>query len=153
MQATATRWTARQARYDTWATVLGVSAGGGLPVHYVPTRHGLVARTWMGHDLVSVVLLRRGNAGATFQGTLQLVRGGWMVVDSRDNHIGTFGGDFLDAEAALLRLRTGVRSVCDYPWPRHLLAELRAERPKAKCDVCGNRLGKDGACTRPDTHW
>jgi hypothetical protein len=147
----ATKWTARQARYNGHAMVCDVSEGGALPVQYAPTRHGIVARCWLGPDYIQVALLRRGNTASTFQGTVELAHGGWKVTDARGNSLGAFTGDYLDAEAPLLRLRTGVRSATHYRWPRHLLAELRP--PKATCPTCGNDLTPQGACNRPDVHW
>lgn len=126
MTTTAARsWSAAQARYDTLATAQGTSPAGGLPVQYVPTRHGLVARCWGHYTYVEVALLRRRNTGATFQGSIELVRGGWRVTDATGAVLATFTGDYLDAEAQLLRRRTGVRSQVDYGWPAGLVRELR----------------------------
>lgn len=147
----ATKWTARQARYNGPAMVCALSEGGGLPVQFTPSRHGIVARCWLGPDYTEVVLLRRTNTAGTFQGTVELVRGGWKVTDARGNGLGTASGDYLDAEAPLLRLRTGVRSTTRHRWPHRLVAQLRP--PKPTCPTCGNDLDSQGACNRPDVHW
>lgn len=134
MTATTRSWTARQARYDTNATVIGSTRSGGLTVHYLPTLHGILARCWVGDDLTEVALLRRGNLHATFQGTVTAIPGGWRAKDANGNVVVELVGPcvkYVDAEAPLLRLRNGVRSFGEYAWPVHLVRALRAERAVA----------------------
>lgn len=121
--ASVRRWTARQAGYDHARAVdltTGDRASGGLPQQLVPTRHGHVARTWLGGTLTEVALLRPRRAGATYQGTVHGVVGGWVAYSADGRRTSTVRHDYEDAEATLLVLRTGHRSQTRYPW--HLLA-------------------------------
>jgi len=84
-------------------------------VHFVPTRHGTLARTWIG-DCGEIALLRPSNTAATYQGTVRAVRGGWVALDPDGAQITGVCRNYIDAEAPLLRLRTGHRSHAKLPW-------------------------------------
>lgn len=114
-------WTVRQARYDTAATVRGTTEHGGIDVDYVPCRHGVVARAWVAPGMTEVVLRRRGHKYGTFQGTIESSPNGWRILDIEGRQLGEVTGDYLDAEARLLRLRTGRRTQVRYQWPSWLL--------------------------------
>lgn len=144
--------TAKQARYER-ETQLVTATPGGLPVHYVMTRHGAVTRTWMG-ALVEIALWRPSNQHPTYQGSVNHIGLKWVATDPRGTVVATTP-DYLDAEAALLPLRTRVRSCGTYEWPWEIVRELewrRAPIPKPECDICGHRL-QAGVCVRPDLHW
>lgn len=99
----------------------------GLVLHYQLTRHGAVARTWCGPDLVEVVLRRRGQVRGTYQGTVRAVAGGWQAHTPRGDLLGAVHTNYLDAEAPLLRERTGVVAAGTYRWPFTMLAVLNRE--------------------------
>lgn len=130
--ATRTRrdWTAAQAGYHAEVTELATtrSGGDGLPRHYVLTRHGILARTWAGPDFVQVALLRPRNGHATYQGSVQAVPGGWAAFNPDGRQVSAVHNDYMDAEPALLRLRTGHRSTSTYDWPGWM---LQCSRPAA----------------------
>ena len=111
------RWTARQAGYKG-RTTLHVPLPDGTARQYVRTRHGLVARTWVGLGLAEVVLKRPRNKHATYQGSVRIVPGGWQAYDDggdRPVPVGPVCTDYLDAEAQLLPRRTGRRASGRYP--------------------------------------
>lgn len=127
------RWTVRQAGYRLHSTVATTSQGG-LPQHFVATRHGIVVRTWLGPDFTEVALRRPGHTGSTYQGTVRSIPGGWQAFDDRGNPappLGVVHRDYLDAEAVLLPRRTGHRSAVRYQWPAGLLREVTAHRTAA----------------------
>ena len=112
--------TSRTARYRT----LRVTSERGTPRHYHHTRHGWVARTWIGTTSTEVVLHRRSHTatGGTYQGSVHAVPGGWQAVDTTGNTptpVGPVCVDYLDAEALLLPRRTGYRAQGVYRWPAH----------------------------------
>lgn len=112
-------WTARQARYDA-ATLTVDTPEYGLTRHYVTTLHGTVARTWCSTDYAEVALWRPTNRGATYQGHVAAVPGGWQAFDTNRQPVSAVHADYLDAEAPLLLRRTRRRSRAAYTWPRHL---------------------------------
>ncbi len=119
-------WTPAQARYDRYATLVTTTRGdeGGCTIHFVPTRHGVAGRVWVGDGgaLVEIVLRRPSNSGATYQGHVAAVPGGWAGYDPSGVQVTAVHTNYIDAEAPLLRLRTRTRSTGQYPWPRYLLA-------------------------------
>jgi hypothetical protein len=122
------RWTARQAGYDHDRAVEVTTrypAADGLPLELVPTRHGEVARTWLGRAFSEVVLRRPRHTAGTFQGTVHGVVGGWIASAPDGRRTSPVLHDYLDAEARLLLLRTGHRSRARHPW--HLLAHGRPQ--------------------------
>lgn len=130
------RWTVRQAGYELADTVVAASPSGAFVQHFVPTRHGLVGRTWIGPDYVQVVLRRPRNQGATYQGSVRAVADGWQAYDDFTGDpapVGAVHTDYLDAEAVLLRRRTGHRSTADYSWPAAHLRDL-ATRARGDAD-------------------
>jgi len=151
----ARRYTARCARYQRETmTVVGDDTAG-LVRHYVMTRHGAVARTFVsdtGPLLVEVALWRPANRSPQFQGCVTR-DGGRFVASAPDRGFVFSAVDYLDAESELLRLRTRTRSH-ESGWPYEIRRELLWSRrqPGATCSDCGNRLVL-GGCTRPDLHW
>lgn len=136
-----TRWTVRQAGYRLDGTVVTTSPSGSFQQHYVLTRHGLVARTWLGPDFTQIALRRRRNSGATYQGSVRAVPGGgWQAFDDFTGAAQPVGGvhnDYLDAEALLLPRRTGHRSTARYAWPAGHLRQLTTQA--AASDATGQR--------------
>lgn len=115
-----TTWTPRQAGYLPETTVVTTTEAGGLVRHYVRTRHGTVARTWMGTAVTEVILRRPAHRRGTYQGSVHCVAGGWQAVDDSRTHqvpVGPVCTDYLDAEALLLRRRTGQVARVTYRWP------------------------------------
>lgn len=107
-------WTPAQAGYQLHTTAVDRRPGR-LIRHYVRTRHGVVARTWCGPDLVEIALRRPTAARGTYQGTVRAVAGGW-VATLPDGTGSPVRGQYLDAEALLLRVRTGVTARAEYRW-------------------------------------
>lgn len=142
-------WTAKQARYETHTQHV-VNTGEGLPRAYVLTMHGAVARTWLPGGMAEVVLWRRHNRHAQYQGAVTHVGDQWVATDPRGREI-TRKANYIDAEAALLPLRNRRRSIAEHHWPVGMLAALRAPRFE-QCDICGWEV-RDGECTRTDLHW
>jgi hypothetical protein len=145
--------TATKARYERETQLVTTSRSGGLPVHYVMTRHGAVARTWM-PGCTEVVLWRPRSQHPTYQGSVAHVGLAWVATDPHGTVVAT-ASDYLDAEAALLPLRTGTRSRAGYAWPWEIRQELewrRTPAASADCDVCGQPL-QTGVCFRTDLHW
>lgn len=149
------RYTAAAARYERGTQVVTTSQpmGFGHVRHWVLTRHGVVSRSFVGDRQfeVTVALLRPSNKHPQWQGTIVRVGflyqasdpTGWVVAVERD---------YLDAEAALLPLRTRTRSsVRREECPEALLKRLEPA-PKPKCDICGHDLVGE-VCDRPDLHW
>jgi hypothetical protein len=134
MAATTTRdWTPAQAGYRPDSQVVTTTRpetpeAPGLVQHYVLTRHGIIARTWIGPDLAEIVLRRPTHVAGTYQGFVQAVPGGWAAFGSgAAEQISRVYTDYLDAEAVLLRLRTGRRATGEYRWPRGLMLRLRSQ--------------------------
>lgn len=147
------RWSARQARYEPETMMVLDAQPQAITRHYVMTRHGAVARSWLpGSTLVTIALWRPRNRHPQFQGTLTRRGGGWLAVDSNEWFVAC-RNEFRDAEAALLPLRTRTRSHGSGPWPAEILRELAWRRdPRVQCENCGHPLA-DGICTRSDLHW
>lgn len=141
MTATATRaarsWTPAQAGYQPRTQVVtstrpDTPEAPGLVQHYVLTRHGIVARTWCGPDLVEVALRRRGQVRGTYQGHITAVPGGgWQAYDTNRTLLGPGYANYLDAEAPLLRRRTGVTTTGTYRWPFAMRVVLDREISRA----------------------
>jgi hypothetical protein len=147
-----------------------------LPTLHTYTTRGRVAvrriiidggtRMWF-----EISCIRRAEQqGATFQGSINLEDGRWIVevakAGGRVEKLADTFDDYIDAEDALLRIRTGVMS--DYPWfgprPRRCeaydwcghvwIGEAGSRCSKHRyCRKCGWPLYDDGDCTRPDLHW
>lgn len=115
-------WTPRQAGYDLTAVLAGSTQqdGTGLLVEFVRTRHGAVARVWLGRDLTEVLMWRHPNRRPTFQGTVRLTSDGWTGIDPDGKTVTGVHADYLHAEAPLLRLRTARRSCTTFPWPSRI---------------------------------
>lgn len=116
------------------------------------------------------VIRRPEQAGATFQGSINMRDGRWIVeVAKAGGHVeelpDTFD-EYIDAENTLIAIRTGVMS--DMPWtgprPRRCeeamdcttvwIGDAFSRCPKHRyCRKCGWPLYDDGNCTRPDLHW
>jgi hypothetical protein len=129
--ATPIRWTTRQAGYHAEVTEFTTTRGGGegLPQHFVLTRHGVLARTWVGPGLAEVTLRRPRHAHGTYQGHVAMVPGGWAGYNHNGQPVTAICRDYLDAEAPLLRLRTGHTATGKYRWPAWMLLCTRpAER-------------------------
>jgi hypothetical protein len=134
-QGRETRWSVRQAGYQLRSTQLGASEHGSFVQHFVVTRHGVVARTWIGPDFVQIVLRRPANSGGTYQGSVRAVPGGWQAFDDftgAAQPVGPVYADYLDAEAPLLRRRTGHRATSAYGWPAEHLRLITARRAGAR---------------------
>lgn len=123
MTTTPISWTPAQAGYwprDTRITTTR-DDGQGCPVHFVDTRHGIVARTFVG-DCMEIVLWRPANTHPTYQGHVELVTvdgvRGWVGFDPHGRRVTAVHPNYLWAEAPLLRLRTGRPSRADLPWDR-----------------------------------
>lgn len=149
-------WTARQARYAT-ASQHVQRESGRLTKHYVLTRHGAVARTFVpgGTFLVTVVLWRPSLRHPQLQGTVTMTWDGDQLVyqaSDPDGRVVATTRTYLDAEAALLPRRTRTRSQGDYDWPAPILAGLTPTSRRPACDICGWAV-RDGVCSRPDLHW
>lgn len=120
MATTTTGWSPRQAGYQPDTTIVTTTDAGGLHRHYVRTRHGTVARTWMGASVTEVTLRRPSHRCGTYQGSVHAVPGGWQAVDDSGPQpvpVGPVHADYLDAEARLLRRRTGQVARATYRWP------------------------------------
>jgi hypothetical protein len=137
MAATTTRdWTPAQAGYRPETQVVTSThpetpEAPGFVQHYVLTRHGIVARTWAGTDLVEIVLRRPSHAGGTYQGFVQQVAGGWAGFDGDTREqVTQVHQDYLAAEAPLLRRRTGRRTHGTYRWPAGLRMRMAAQRDR-----------------------
>lgn len=84
---------------------------------------------------------------ATYQGTVQMIDGQFHALAATANlpvDLGAFA-DYVDAEAALLKRRSGVTSAMVWTGPR-------PRTPGAECHICGRKL-IDGECRRLDLHW
>lgn len=117
-------WTPAQAgyRHDTLSS--GSVKGGGLVREFILCRHGIVARTWMSPTFVEVALRRPSQTGGTYQGSVELTREGWTSFDPAGEVVAR-GVDYVEAEAPLLRVRTGQRAAIRYDWPRELVDQLK----------------------------
>lgn len=118
-------WSPRQAGYQVDSMVVTTTrpdtpASPGLPVDFVRTRHGAVARVWIGADLTEVTMRRPRNVRPTFQGTVRRMSGGWAGFDPDGQQITGIYANYLDAEAPMLLLRTGRRSASTFPWPHRI---------------------------------
>lgn len=147
------QWTAKQARYQP--TTLHIDGGPDrLTRHYTLTRHGAVARTFVGAGslIVEVVLWRRRNRHPQYQGSVRRSTDGtgYTSYDATGREIAT-AADYINAEAPLLPLRTRHRSRAAYTWPSEILRKMR-EAASGVCDICGTPL-KTNECPRPDLHW
>jgi hypothetical protein len=129
-----------------------VDTAAGLTRHYLLGRPGLIARVFMPGPLtVEIALWRTGNQQPTFQGAVTYASGTYIATSPNGEPV-TRAADYLDAEKALLRLRTRRRSTAAYRWPDHLVRQWRARGEKPRCDTCGHPI-VDGRCRRPDLHW
>ena len=146
-------WTFRQARYEPETQVVVDPQPEAITRHYVMTRHGAVARTFLpGTTMVNVALWRPTNRHPQFQGTITRQGDRWLAVDSHEQFVAT-AADYRDAEAALLPLRTRTRSHGSGTWPYEIKRELEWRRdPRLTCENCGQPL-TGGVCIRPDLHW
>lgn len=150
-------WTAKLARYQTETMTVGREPFR-ITKHYVLTRHGLVARAFMPAPLyVTVALLRRNRVHPQYQGTITH-DGECYVATTPEGADGTPGeetartANYIDAEAALLVLKTKTRSHMEWHFPRALREELNCTALKPTCPTCGWETVND-VCVRPELHW
>jgi hypothetical protein len=133
MTATAVRrWSPAQAGYRPTTQVVTTTRpdtpeASGLVRHYVSTRHGIVARTWVGPDLVEVTIRRRGQVRGTYLGHVLAVTGGWQAHAPNGTPTGAVHADYLDAEAPMLLARTGHTARGTYRWPHVLVYDLNRD--------------------------
>jgi hypothetical protein len=118
-------WSPQQAGYDAATMVVTTTRPDtpetpGLPVDFIRTRHGTVARVWLGHDLTEVTIRRPRNVRPTFQGTVRRISGGWSGFDPDGQQVTGIHANYLDAEAPMLLLRTGRRAASTFPWPHRI---------------------------------
>lgn len=145
--------TAKQAGYERKTQLVTTSRPGAFPVHFVMTRHGAVARTWIPGYGTEIALWRPRNLHPQYQGTVTRGEGGWVATDPHGRQIAS-AVDYIDAEAALLPLHTRTRSHAEHEWPFEIVRELEWRRnpPVPTCPICGHPL-TGTQCTRPDLHW
>lgn len=94
------------------------------------------------------VLRTHRQVNPTFQGEIQMVDGQWIAKDADGKTVvGTFG-DYADAEAFLVKRRTGVTSSMKWTGVRP-----DPDAGKPMCRECGNLLNAGGFCRRTDLHW
>ncbi len=148
----AEQWPHVNRRYSRWSCTPG-----GPPGTTVVSRtavSGAAGAMWF-----EVTVMRRGDqVHPTFQGTVFLRDGSWIAeaASSSTTDLGRFN-DFVDAENALVKRRTGVRSSQPWTGPRPRRCELCGityvgECPKPSCGNCGHHL-VHGICRRTDLHW
>lgn len=156
-------WTPRQARYEAENMVVtqdlpGVDA---IVRHYVLTRHGAVARTWLpgrtrledgtlADAYVNVALWRPANLYPQWQGNVVRLGGQWVAMLPDGPEVGR-AAEYLHAEALLLPLRTRTRSHGSGTWPTSIRRELYWRRSPQVCPRCQSRL-RNGICPRPEWH-
>lgn len=115
----------------------------------------VVSRTYAGGDregFFEITVIRSWRQkSATYQGIVYYRAGAWHAEATRGGSsmevVGTYA-DYVDAENALVTIRTRVKSYQSWDGPR---PSQPAQAPL--CVVCGWALHRDGDCTRTDLHW
>lgn len=115
-------WSPRQAGYDHNSVEAGSTRpdGTGLPVQFIRTRHGAVARVQLGAGFTEVLIWRHRNARPTFQGSVRRTPDGWTGFGPDGQPVTGVHADYLHAEAPMLLHRTGRRAATTFPWPTRI---------------------------------
>jgi hypothetical protein len=134
--------------------ITSINTTGGLVRHYVYDQPGIIARTFMPGLVVEVALWRGANKYPTYQGTVTRHRGDgrYTATTPAGEEVTTTALNYIDAEQALLCVRTGRRSHAGHDWPGNFLGKLRARHEKPTCRECGHEF-VNGTCRRLDLHW
>ncbi|HLL69109.1 MAG TPA: hypothetical protein VK453_25840 [Micromonosporaceae bacterium] len=120
---------------------------------YITIQSGIVRRTFGDAPFAEITLLRVGAQQPTYQGLITAVAGGWRATGAAHGDatvdLGTFV-DWLDAEAALLKRRTGVRATVAWDGPRPVAPQRVGTEI---CTNCGWDKPINSECLRLDLHW
>lgn len=124
--------------YATQVTYHQARTGGPVVRRVITDGH-----TTMWFDISVLRTYRQVNP--TYQGCITMVGNRWQAVDVDGSTVVGMFGDYADAEAFLVRRRTGKTSAMKWTGGR-------PQRNVPTCDWCGNDL-HHGVCRRTDLHW